>query len=62
MKTSELISNKFFTEEELHRLGFEYTSQNFSKYLIYKKEDEYFLMNEVQQDQYKVEFNFADCV
>ncbi len=62
MKTNKLFDNKCFTEEELQNLGFEYTSQNFSKYLIYKKENEYFLMNEVQQDQFKVEFNFADTV
>lgn len=60
MKTSELLTDRFFSEEELANIGLEYTSQNFSKYLIFRKEDEYFLMDEVQTNQFRVQFNFAD--
>ena len=64
MNTSELTNNllgdKCFSEEELLELGLIYTSQNFSKYLIFRKENEYFLMDEVHQDQFKVQFNFEE--
>ena len=60
MKTNLLTNNRSFSEEELMDLGFEYTCQNFSKYLIFKRKDEYFLMDEIQENQFKVQFNFAD--
>ena len=60
MKTNTMTDNQSYSEEELMNLGFEYTCQNFSKYMIFRREDEYFLMDEVQENQFKVQFNFAD--
>ena len=56
----DVLSDKCFSEEELIDLGIEYTSQNFSKYLIFRKDNQYYLMDEVKQNQFKVQFNFSD--
>lgn len=49
-----------FSEDELHKLGYEYTYQNFSKYLIYRKGESYYLMNKIEHDQFEVAFNFEE--
>lgn len=54
------LKDRYFSEEELMDLGMEYTSQNFSKYLIFKKDNKYYLLDEVQHNKFKVEFNFEE--
>lgn len=57
---TDIIEKKCFSEEELLNLGFEYTCQNYSKYLIFKKENKYYLMDEIEQNQFQVQFDFDE--
>lgn len=65
METSKLIedvlvNDQYYTEQELNELGIEYTKQNFSKYLIFKKANNYYLVDRVNHNQFRIHLNFSD--
>ncbi|MBI3190269.1 hypothetical protein HYZ41_01045 [archaeon] len=51
----EINIGKVFTKNELMKIGFEYTGQNFSNYPIYKLDGSIYLMKPVAGDDNKLE-------
>lgn len=54
------LEDRLFTGEELEQMGIEFTSETFSNYLIYKKDNMYYLVDRLSQDEYRIHLNFAD--
>ena len=54
-----LMKDSLYTEEQLLDMGFTFTMQSYSKYLIYQKEDNCLLVDKLPEDQYRVHLDFV---
>ena len=53
-----IFEGKIFTEEQLCEMDIKYTNQTFSKYLIYKRDNTYYLMDKLNNNQFRIHLYF----
>ena len=48
------LEGKILTYDQLQKMNIKFTNQTFSKYLIFEKKDTYYLLDEINNNEYKV--------
>lgn len=59
-KTMLKNENSILGEEELRNLGLEYTQSNYADYMIFRKGNQYFLVNKIENNRFKLQFSYCD--